>query len=454
MSKNTMVFGELARILTVMGPDSTLIVPLRTAATSSALGCMAEYRKMVSKLSEEEREQLEQFCRLMAMPISKQDQWYVATIDQRMQGSGEANPTWLLFRIGRCTGSMAGAIYGVNRYCSQKKQLQEMLCSTFSGNHMTRYGNAHEDDAQHCFDRWQTLRVCHQEEDADGFVLVQLEIENYGLCICRNFPAMAMSPDGFLVETWVRKVRATPPASPEVQSSQSSLCDLGDHVSDVFAKTKYRANGTVMEVHNSDTYEVKTKRILIEYKCPWTKRNKPQYDAVDLYALEKIKKADGLCLPVPSYYFAQCSYGMHVLGVLDDMLSTPEYTYFVVWHPANCSEEFPDFWTSENASKTGFTVAGEYGTIQIIKVPYIKSYCEDLETTVRGFWHQDVAPALWLQLTGRLQGAAADEGSDVTTLDFDDVVADAGDEASSSSSSSSSLMASFAFSGTFVYCRK
>jgi hypothetical protein len=464
-----------------------------------------------------QRDQVElaAFIAQASAPITRQDQFYVATVDQHV--SGQANPLWLTFRVGRCTGSGVGGIYGVNRYCSRRKQLQEMIRPTFLGNCMTQYGNKHEDEAQACFATWQSARLLDEEEDAEGFVLENVDIENFGLCICRAFPAFAMSPDGFLVETWVRRVAGDD--GDKNSSSDSSSGGSSDSSSDgssdsnrdsndgnsetmlpvphavpveapgvrvevpgvrveapgvpveapgvpveapgvpveapgvpveapgvpveapgvpveaqVEARVEAQAagprkNGTVRERRADGAwYEVKTKRVLIEYKCPWGKRAKTWYDDIDVYPLESIAKVDGLVLPMPSYYFAQCAYGMHVLGVMDDMLSTPEYAYFVVWHPAKHSEAFPDFWVAENAAKTSLTVAGEHGTIQITRVPYLKAYCESLEASARTFWYDEFAPALWRNLKygeecvsaggGKAGGGKAGAAQEVEVLDF------------------------------------
>jgi hypothetical protein len=409
---------------------------------------------------------------------------------------------------------MSGAIFGVNRYCSPKKQLKEMLWSSFRGNAMTQYGNDHEDDAQHSFHMWQQMPCATRRKTTTGSSWRTWKLRTLGSAYAGTTQLLAMSPDGFLVEPWVRKVTPAPlppprpspfhspsrspresprksasavsavelsaaaSAEPAAQSHIETRCptevpfctpdldqcasrsadvgkDEGAGAPEVelgrsatptppgnpgpgpgpdpecanvggpacaggaggaaggparadpdFAGT-HRPNGTARETHaDGVTYEVKTKRILVEYKCPWGKKNKLVYDGVDLYAMESIKKAAGLHLPCPSYYFAQCSHGMHVLGVLDDMLSAPEFTYLVVWHPAAYEHGFPEFWTSENDAKTSFTVAGEHGTIQITKVPYIRAYCEELAAAVRQFWHEDYSPALWRKLPSGPAGPA------------------------------------------------
>lgn len=427
----------LSLVLSLGGPESSIVVP-ETAEDvgNDAAGDLDTFgvttaSDVVELTYEQELEHIKLFKQLLTTPISKQDQWYVATIEQHLDhavnSSGDtANPEWLRFRKGRNTGSTAGAIHGVNKYCSRKKQLRELLWNTFKGNIMTKWGNDHEDDAEACFTMWQKMRPFDEETDKDGFVLVDIDVENYGLCICRNSPFMAMSPDGFLVEIWERRVKQ--PTADEIELMHAYIESRGEaEAADPenvpplpyeagVGKKKYRENGLMREVRLDGVYEVKTKRILIEYKCPWKVHGKNWYDDEDLYPMEKIKKAGGIRLPVPSYYYAQCSYGMHTLGVLDDFLTAPEYTYFVVWHPANFRKPFPEFWTASNFSDTAITVAGEHGSIQICKIPYNQKYCLELEQEIRTFWHDEYAPALWRKLTGRLEQG---ESEPVTKLSFD-----------------------------------
>jgi hypothetical protein len=428
----------LAQILSLGGPENTIVVPeTDNDVGNDSAEDLEEFGVTTAGVTlelthEQELEQIELFKHLITQPISKQDQWYVATIEQHLDhpvnSSGDtANPEWLRFRKGRNTGSTAGAVHGVNKYCSRKNQLRELLWNTFKGNHMTKWGNDHEDDAEACFTMWQKMRPFDEETDKDGFVLVLIDVENYGLCICRKSPFMAMSPDGFLVEVWERRVKQA--TVEEVELMDTYIEERGEaEAADPLnvpmmsyetkeGEKKYRENGVVREVRLDGVYEVKTKRILIEYKCPWKVHGKNWYDDEDLYPMEKIKKADGLRLPVPSYYYAQCSYGMHTLGVLDDFLTAPEYTYFVVWHPAPFRKPFPEFWCESNFSDTAITVAGEHGSIQICKIPYNQKYCLELEQEIRTFWHEEYAPALWRKLTGRLDQG---ESQPVTKLNFGD----------------------------------
>lgn len=431
----------LAHVLSLGGPENSIVVPeTENDVGNDSAEDLDEFGVTTSGVVlemtyEQELEMIELFKQLITMPISKQDQWYVATIEQHLDhavnSSGDtANPEWLRFRKGRNTGSTAGAIHGVNKYCSRKKQLSELLWNTFKGNIMTKWGNDHEDDAEACFTMWQKMRPFDEETDKDGFVLVGMDVENYGLCICRASPFMAMSPDGFLVEVWERRVPTEQATAAETKLMNAYAAARGEseaadpanvpplpYETKEGGEKKRRENGTVREVRLDGVYEVKTKRILIEYKCPWKVHGKNWYDDEDLYPMEKVKKAGGIRLPVPSYYYAQCSYGMHTLGVLDDFLTAPEYTYFVVWHPAKFHKPFPEFWTASNFSDTAITVAGEHGSIQICKIPYNQKYCLELEQEIRTFWHDEYAPALWRKLTGRLEEG---ESQPVTKLNFGD----------------------------------
>ena len=59
-----------------------------------------------------------------------------------------------------------------------------------------------------------------------------------------------------------------------------------------------------------------------------------------------------------------------VLGHMDDMLTRPEYTYFVVWHPAFYGEGFPDFGQLRTRPEPHSPSPTISGTIQITKLEY------------------------------------------------------------------------------------
>ena len=395
------------------GPDSSVVVPRSVFSDcgNSEEGPAAfglRPRQLVSRTItlDEEAALIQLFIELLARPITKKDQWYIASLPQHL-ANGMANPIWLLFRIGRCTGSMAGDVFKVNPYCSRFKRLKELLWKKFKGNIMTRWGNDHEDDAQHSFMSWMEARLLDEETDDEGYVLTDISIENFGLCVCRAFPPFAMSPDGILVEVWSKKKEVQP-----VEKQAPTVLE------------GRRANGPSTEWREDGLYNIKVKRILIEFKCPFRARNKTWYDNEDVYKMEKIKRhppdADGndLYLPVPSYYIAQCMYGMHVLGVMDNWLTTPEYTYMGVWHPAVHGEGFPDFWAAQNESGTATTVACNYGSVQITKIKYNAEYATNLIAEVRDFWYNEYAPALWRKLTGRLTEDQLEKSAE--TLEFSD----------------------------------
>lgn len=78
--------------------------------------------------------------------------------------SGEANPRWLMARKHRITGSIAGAIHGMNPYCSRSAALKNLLWPSFVSNAACRWGNEHEDTAEKSFAAYWQARVGTQDE--------------------------------------------------------------------------------------------------------------------------------------------------------------------------------------------------------------------------------------------------------------------------------------------------
>jgi hypothetical protein len=335
-------------------------------------------------------------------PISREEQTRISQLVQHLPG-GEANPEWLASRVGRATGSAVGAIYGVNKYCSPDKKLDQMVWQTFKGNKMTRYGNLNEHNAEESFDNWMQMRLYDEETDDFGFVLTGIELQNRGLCVCRQEPIFAMSPDGFLVETWTKEVKCATKEEAEQAAinAQKEDVKVGDG--------RLWFNYTVEE--DGLVKMAKTCVILVEYKCPWKGHAKGWYDEFDVYPVERIKKAKNVELPVPSYYYSQVQHGMNVLGIRDNMITRPEKTYFVVWHPAyyNDGETPLDFWTTTNPSKTSTVVAGPTGTIFITDVPYDHDYAEDLIGAARTFVLDRLLPTLYRKEKGLLENGEVDE---------------------------------------------
>lgn len=347
-------------------------------------------------------------------PITREEQHRIASLVQHLP-SGEANPEWLASRVGRATGSAVGAIYGVNKYTSPGKKLEEIVWNTFKGNHMTRYGNDNEDNAEDCFREWMEMRLHDCDVDDYGFELTDILLVNRGLCVCRQEPIFAMSPDGFLVESWTKEHAFDTEEAAEAAAAEAAAED--QLVRDDYLR--FSSKITQKKEGGKFLLAMKKARItLVEYKCPYKGKSKGWYDEFDVYPVEKIKKANGVELPMPSYYYAQVQHGMNVLGVRDDMLTRPEKCYFVVWHPAYYTGETAlDFWTTQNPSKTSLVVAGRSGTIFITEVPYDHDYAERMSVAVRTFVLDRLLPTLFLKEKGLLDNGQMDE---VTLINMDE----------------------------------
>jgi hypothetical protein len=414
--------------------------------------------------------EMKEFVAKCCKPISREEQATIASYPQ-----GSSSPEWLAARVGRLTGSVVGAVFGVNKYDSPDKRLHEMLFSEFKGNAATQYGNDNEKTgAARAFEDVMAHRVDGNEVDEHGFTLVDVSVKDLGLCVCRSKPFLAMSPDGIMHETWRREDHFGSHAG-----ASAFLAGVLESAADI-----NRGEAWLLEAGITFAEEavvatvVKQKKVLVEYKCPYSKRNKGWSDAEDVYPLEQIKKAtaprpfdnsdasndddkedeedeeedeevedekedkdssgnasqddvgDPLFLPMPSYYYAQVQYGMHILGVLDDMLTVPQTSYFVVWHPAydyakrgldnneaqkytytlpsSSSSSLSDappakLWTASNAANTSTTYAGPYGTIQVTKVQYNKRYCKALMKCATEFCLQRLLPAIYRKSVGLLE---------------------------------------------------
>ena len=97
---------------------------------------------------------------------------------------------WFAARRGRVTGSMVGAILGLDPNCTREEAMRRMvrsyqgLPSEFKGNIATQWGVTHEDEAREAFERHEGLLV-----SPAGFV------------VHPDLPWIGASPDG-LVGDW------------------------------------------------------------------------------------------------------------------------------------------------------------------------------------------------------------------------------------------------------------
>jgi hypothetical protein len=376
----------------------------------------------------------------METPISRARQTEIASCPQHDPG-GEANARWLAYRVGRVTGSPMGAICGTNPHSSPTKQLVEFLWSSFKGNVATRWGNLHEKDCEAAFQSFQQSRLLHggvrgvceqghalNEQEAElgqklgpeqgpeqvaglgpelgpelatglaanvarlaacwdsvlepGFELVDVQFENKGLCLCRAFPFLAMSPDGFLVETYRKRTEHASREAAQAAMDAAPRTVLRDSprpvpvtatLSEKGSASEGALQGTVPQTVEGNAQQTLGSnvqsprfyvvleyvlRVLVEYKCPYKQRGRVAWMGdLDIYPVENIQKVPGLRLPVPSYYYTQVQYGCQLLGVLDDLLTWPTHCWVVVWAPAALSAP-----TSPSPPATSTTTSTTTGT--------------------------------------------------------------------------------------------
>lgn len=333
----------------------------------------------------------EEFKTCLIAEISEEKQQEMAALDQHLP-SGEATETWLRARLiqelaKRVGGSSAGGIVNMSPYSNKQRQLLDFLWPSFRGNAATRYGNHHEPHAESHFENMQLARVLSGEESEDGlWRLVDTKVLNFGICCSRSEPWKGYSPDGALEETW-----------------------------------------QLIE----DSTKTKTVRSLIEYKCPFKRRNTTVHEILDelgdLYAMNRIKQPEaGLdeLLPVPSPYFCQMMWGCVVMGETFLHHQRPEDIppcHFVVWCPAApvvdekaasspCSDEFDDggvdtstvFKEWDGPMKKSRFYSNSNGTMQVTRVPFDLAFGRWLEKQIKEWWTNDYLPLLYKKYTGEL----------------------------------------------------
>ena len=334
------------------------------------------------------------FMKHLLEPIDREQQLRWQQVEQHDPVTQAANPEWLRSRLvkgfaKRLSGSSVGGIFGVNKYSSPTKSLSEFLWPSFRGNAACAYGNHHEPIVENMFTNWHLNRVIDSELNHDGYRLKRTEILNFGLCARRELPLFGYSPDGVLEEEW--------------ESVE-------------------------------DPSITKTVRTLLEYKCPYSRRNTTIADIEtrlgDLYPQNRIPHSgyDGLTLPVPPSYYAQMQWGHRVL--YDDVLhyERPEDcppAYFVVWCPAvhpliqqrqeQQKDSSPydsyrpdglsplDFVEFRNSSQNSTFVCSVEGTMQITRVRHDPVFCKKMQETCERWWKEEYVPVLYDKLSGKIK---------------------------------------------------
>lgn len=201
-----------------------------------------------------------------------------ATLRQHHE-DGRANEEWLKARQGRITGSVVGAIMGVDPYTSSTDLLRRKLWPQPRGETPLpcRWGNDNESRAE--------ADLCNHLNEAFGR---DWNIIHYGLLLHPKIEHFGYSPDGVL---------------------------------------EIKENGTI-------------RHVLLEYKCPfrWARR-KP--DATQSLYPWSTPPGGGEPVPIPPQYWLQMQFGCYILEAylraIVDPNTTIESALFVVWTPFRTS---------------------------------------------------------------------------------------------------------------------
>ena len=266
---------------------------------------------------------------------TKKEALRIQTLPQHFNGT-TTNPEWLKARtvvpgIKRITGSMV-ANCGHHAY-KQKKKLPEackeialwsFLWDDFKGNIATGYGNHFEDTCEETFKEEYALDLHLTNQP------VTFDIANPGLCIDWEGPWAGYSPDGIITEQW---------------EDGSTTINL------------------------------------MEYKCPYGKRNvsyqykKPLYGPTRCPLPPLTSKISHNITP---YYYDQIQYGMGLLHKMGMLKPGKEglYTYFCCWTP--------ELFTYE-------------------KIPFDREYFDWLYAEAKAFWHDQYLPLAVAKINGELR---------------------------------------------------
>ena len=262
---------------------------------------------------------------VLAKNTSKEEAERIRTLPQHLK-DGTTNQEWLTARavlpgIKRITGSMVancgGHAYKQKGKSKEKKKeiaLHAFLWDTFTGNVATRWGNHYEDTCEEAFHQEHAMDLQLAKRDK-----VTFHINNPGLCIDWEGPWAGYSPDGIITETW---------------EDGSTTVNL------------------------------------MEYKCPYGKRNVSyQYDK-PLYGPTRCPlppHESNTSHNITPYYYDQIQYGMGLLHKMGLLKPGKEglYTYFCCWTPSLFTYE---------------------------KIPFDKAYFDWLYKEAHRFWHEEYLP--------------------------------------------------------------
>ena len=353
--------------------------------------------KRAQKTKQELEELLQQtlatkFVPFESLTLARRNE--IMTYEQHF-ANGTTNPLWLLAREYLMTGSKLAGIIGWSPFDRNEIQvLMKLLWIAFRGNPATRWGTEHESDAQNATEQYyKSLNGLPNPKNSKE-IQISAVVTEVGLVRSIAFPFAGMSPDGILTRQF-------------------------KHV---------------------DTGEIRTQRQLLEFKCPYKRRNIvdhwPGYDLYDRYRTPNIPgtEPNQLKQPLPQYYYPQLMWGGLILGshTLGSLLQNPnvpaskmlEYVehaprfggslspvdlatptgtnlidtdhpiLFIVW--ANCAHithevSEPEVYHEDVGARTKW-IRTSSGAIQLTEVDYNHDFATWMLETIYGFWRYKYMP--------------------------------------------------------------
>jgi hypothetical protein len=331
----------------------------------------------------------------------------IMAFEQHFEGGG-TNPKWLNARMDLITGSILAGIVGWSPFSDPIRTIMEKLWRKFTGNVATRYGTENEENANSATEvYYESLNGTVNPVNSDE-VQVSAVVREVGLVRSIAFVFAGMSPDGILTR----------------------------------------------EYKNNKTGEVRVQRQLLEYKCPYKRRNLtdhwPAYDLYDKYPVPHVPgtKANKLKQPIPQYYYTQLMWGGLIMGnhalapmlakspKLDkfmaphldkavdsssdntmedvrcgeDLIDTDHPILFIVWAP--CTDlrkkiSTPEVYYEDPEACSKF-IRTKFGAIQLTEVEYNHDFATWMLEEVFDFWLTKYMPRMVLKEMGMLLNGELD----------------------------------------------
>lgn len=331
----------------------------------------------------------------------------IMAFEQHFEGGG-TNPKWLEARMDLITGSILAGIVGWSPFSDQTRTIMEKLWRSFTGNVATRYGTENESNANSATEvYYESLNGTVNPVNADE-IQVSATVREVGLVRSVAFVFAGMSPDGILTR----------------------------------------------EYKNTKTGAIRVQRQLLEFKCPYKRRNLtdhwPAYDLYDKYPVPHVPgtKPNRFKQPIPQYYYTQLMWGGLIMGnhalapmlakspklaefmaphlskaiqlsdgdTLDDvrcgedLIDTDHPILFIVWAPCTdlCKEiDTPEVYFTEPEACTQF-IRTKFGAIQLTEVAYNHDFATWMVEEVFDFWLNMYMPRMVLKEQGVLLNGELD----------------------------------------------